>query len=108
MPLSPKRHRPAQATPPRPSAAARGYNHRWAIASKAFLRENPLCYYCGLKGVIVAATCVDHFVPHKGDEELFWDGENWRASCAPCNNSKRDLPFSEWWAQREAEENKGV
>jgi 5-methylcytosine-specific restriction endonuclease McrA len=26
---------------------------------------------------------VDHTIPHKGDQVLFWDRTNWQASCRP-------------------------
>ena len=74
--------------PDRPSSNERLYNWQWRKESKAFLRENPLCYYCGLQGRTTAATCVDHAEPHRGDPEKFWNRRNWRASCGPCNSAK--------------------
>ena len=74
----------------RGSARERGYSHAWDVASKAHLRAHPLCYYCGILGRVVAAQCVDHATPHKGDETLFWDEANWRSACLSCNNSKGD------------------
>lgn len=32
-------------------------------------------------GVIAAADVVDHIVPHRGDQSLFWDESNWQALC---------------------------
>jgi 5-methylcytosine-specific restriction protein A len=68
---------------PRGSASARGYNARWRRASKAFLREpeNILCIDCKAEGKEVFATEVDHEIPHRGDQELFWDQTNWRPRC---------------------------
>lgn len=34
------------------------------------------------------ATVVDHIVPHRGDDRLFWDEENWQALCKNCHDSK--------------------
>lgn len=36
----------------------------------------------------MAANTVDHIVAHKGDRKLFWDMNNWAASCGPCNSRK--------------------
>ncbi len=32
---------------------------------------------------VVLATVVDHKIPHKGDETLFWDRKNWQSLCKP-------------------------
>jgi 5-methylcytosine-specific restriction protein A len=37
---------------------------------------------------VVAATVVDHVVPHRGDQRLFWDPGNWAPSCKPCHDAK--------------------
>lgn len=42
----------------RPSAAARGYGHRWQAKRRRFLAANPICKYC-----THAAEQVDHIVP---------------------------------------------
>jgi 5-methylcytosine-specific restriction protein A len=63
------------------SAAERGYGYRWQQARARFLREHPLCCYCEREGRVTAATVVDHHIPHRGDEKLFWDQNNWRALC---------------------------
>lgn len=39
--------------------------------------------------MVVAATVVDHIIPHRGDETLFWDPINHQALCAPCHNSAK-------------------
>ena len=52
-----------------------------------FLLTNSRCKFCLSMGRIVAATVVDHIVPHKGDLLLFWDSSNWQALCAPCHSS---------------------
>nr|WP_244485255.1 HNH endonuclease signature motif containing protein [Pseudolabrys sp. Root1462] len=37
---------------------------------------------CEGQGLTVAATVVDHIIPHKGDQKLFWDIEgNWQPLC---------------------------
>ena len=72
-------------------STARGYTYRWQQASKAFLRDHPLCEcedcQAGEKRLTVA-TVVDHHIPHRGDERLFWDRANWRAMAKPCHDAK--------------------
>lgn len=88
MPFKPKGHSPFGARPPRPSPARRGYDRRWRKASKLFLASHPLCHECEARGVVKAATVVDHNKPHQGDEVLFWDESNWRAKCKECHDRK--------------------
>lgn len=70
------------------SASARGYGRRWQKASKAFLRAHPLCEECMKQGRYTRATVVDHIVPHRGDQKLFWDQGNWQALCKRCHDKK--------------------
>ena len=56
---------------------------RWREASKDFLKANDTCCKCGKK-----ATIVDHIIPHRGDELLFWDSNNWQPLCAKCHQLK--------------------
>lgn len=64
------------------------YGKRWQDERQNYLWRNPLCVCCKAKGKFVAATVVDHIVPHKGDEKLFWDRNNWQALCKPCHDHK--------------------
>ncbi|MBO4169685.1 HNH endonuclease [Cereibacter azotoformans] len=66
----------------RPSANERGYTGKWAKARAEFLRLHPRCA-CG-----ATATVVDHVVPHKGDQKLFWQRSNWQPMCKPCHDRK--------------------
>ncbi len=70
------------------SANERGYSYRWQKASKAFLREHPLCAECERNGITKVATCVDHIIPHRGDRRLFWDMLNWQPLCQECHSRK--------------------
>lgn len=72
----------------RGGAGDRGYDSRWRKARAAFLQRNPLCNECMKKGVLTPATVVDHVIPHRGDQKLFWDERNWQALCAECHNHK--------------------
>ena len=65
----------------RRTAAQRGYDRRWRKARETFLRRQPLCAKCSEGGRIRKATVVDHVIPHKGDQRLFWDTGNWQALC---------------------------
>ena len=71
----------AQHTSERAGAAGRGYDARWRRESKRFLRAHPLCIRCFDEKKITKATVVDHVIPHRGDERLFWDQNNWQALC---------------------------
>lgn len=72
----------------RGSAAERGYGTRWQKARATYLASHPLCKQCGERGLIVRATVVDHIIPHKGDQKLFWDARNWQPLCKPCHDKK--------------------
>jgi 5-methylcytosine-specific restriction protein A len=42
---------------------------------------NPLCVTCQGEGRVEAATVVDHIIPHRGDQKLFWGRSNWQSLC---------------------------
>lgn len=72
----------------RGSAASRGYTGRWAKASATFLKRNPLCEYCRLRGrPLTPSTCTDHLYPHRWPiyQGVFWRSEWWVASCDTCH-----------------------
>lgn len=64
------------------------YGWRWSKASKQFIREHPLCVECEGRGKTTASHCTDHIVPHRGNEVLFWDEDNWQALCRACHDAK--------------------
>jgi 5-methylcytosine-specific restriction protein A len=66
----------------------RGYTTQWSNASSLFLQANPLCRACEQRGIVTAAYCTDHIVPHKGNMELFWDQSNWQPLCRQCHAVK--------------------
>lgn len=72
------------------SASKRGYNARWRKASKLFLQAYPLCAECMKQTPprYVKATIVDHIEPHRGDQKLFWDRNNWQPLCKRCHDRK--------------------
>lgn len=66
----------------------RGYTHQWSQAREVFLKAYPLCTRCEQRGRLTAATVVDHIIPHRGDDDLFWDETNWQPLCASCHSRK--------------------
>jgi 5-methylcytosine-specific restriction protein A len=77
----------------RGSAASRGYGWKWRNengtgAADAYLQANPLCAECQWHGQVVGAVLVDHKRPHKGNQTLFWDTDNWQSLCKRCHDCK--------------------
>lgn len=75
-------------TEERDGAFARGYNAKWQKARKLFLTAHPFCVECYKEGVMMQATVVDHIIPHRGDEKLFWNRDNWQALCKRHHDQK--------------------
>lgn len=65
----------------RGSSSERGYGSRWQKARATFLRRNPICVECLKAKIPTPAVIVDHIIPHKGDQDLFWDTSNWQPLC---------------------------
>lgn len=63
------------------TSTQRGYGYKWQQARSAFLREHPLCAMCEAEGRVEVATVVDHKIPHRGDQKLFWRRSNWQPLC---------------------------
>ncbi len=63
------------------SAGSRGYGRAWQKARKQYLSAHPLCVECMKEGRYVRVTDVDHIIPHRGDQRLFWERSNWQALC---------------------------
>lgn len=72
----------------RGSRHERGYDSKWAKASKAFLAAHPWCVDCLKLGKHVPATEVDHDPPHGGDWKKFWDRRTWFPRCKSHHSSK--------------------
>jgi 5-methylcytosine-specific restriction protein A len=107
MPNRPTTYRPAGRPKPdaqRGTARQRGYNSRWDRRRAAWLQEQwdaqpleikvklpnclPPCVDCLAAGTITEANEIDHEIPHRGDQTLFWLESNWRARCKPCHSRK--------------------
>jgi 5-methylcytosine-specific restriction protein A len=65
------------------------YGYKWQQAREGYLRKHPLCAECERRGLVVAATVVDHIIPHRGDMVLFWDTNNWQSLCKTCHDSHK-------------------
>jgi len=66
----------------RPTSSQRLYGSRWRKAREYYLRQNPLCVHCLKENdQITAAIVIDHIIPHRGDQSLFWDQSNWQSLC---------------------------
>lgn len=67
------------------------YNYRWQQRRLAFLKKHPICRMCvnSTPSRIRVATVVDHVIPHKGDDTLFWDEANWQPLCKVHHDSHK-------------------
>lgn len=76
----------------------RGYDLRWVKARRAYLATHPHCLGCDAIGLTVMATAVDHVVPHLGNQQLFWDVNNWQPACYWHHNAIKARLENEWQA----------
>lgn len=70
----------------RGGSSQRGYGGRWQKARITYLKSHQLCVMCSRLGKVTAASVVDHIAPHKGDQALFWNNDNWQSLCKPCHD----------------------
>jgi 5-methylcytosine-specific restriction protein A len=88
MPHRPKPHKPPglPVKDDRPSAHKRGYGSRWQKLRALVLAQDPLCRDCLERGLVVAATEVDHVVSKAkgGGDEL----ANLVGLCKSCHAKK--------------------
>ena len=70
------------------STSEKGYTSKWNKARARFLGKHPLCEHCLKKNIYTKAVVVDHVTPHRGDETLFWNENNWQALCKSCHDRK--------------------
>jgi 5-methylcytosine-specific restriction protein A len=98
VPTLPKA-KPTPSEQQRGNAADRGYDWKWQQAAKRFKRQYPLCGMrpngqkpvmseCHDKGLYVPGYQVDHVIPHRGHQGLFWNEDNWQVLCASCGAKK--------------------
>ena len=82
-------HKPDTPDAQRGTAHQRGYNAKWRKARLGWLRKHPLCVMCEKAGHVILADVVDHKVPHRGDQKLFWSTDNWQSLCYHHHNSAK-------------------
>lgn len=61
-------------------------SQEWQRKRRYQLNKYPLCNYHLQKGETVAATVADHVTPHRGNKELFFNGEL-QSLCKSCHDS---------------------
>ncbi|GFM73594.1 HNH endonuclease [Pseudomonas cichorii] len=69
------------------TSSQRGYGYKWQKARERYLLDHPICVYCERQGLTSAASVVDHKIPHRGDQDLFWNQGNWQSLCKTCHDS---------------------
>ncbi|WP_156382214.1 MULTISPECIES: HNH endonuclease [unclassified Aureimonas] len=84
----------------RASASERGYGTAWRKARAGHLRSHPHCVACSREGRIAPATIVDHIIPHRGDQRLFWDRTNWQSLCTPHHSGEKQGDEARGYAAR--------
>lgn len=83
----------------RRTTTARGYGWQWQKFRRVWLSRHPLCgdreggssnehSLCVSSGRVVAATVVDHIVPHRDDDDLKFDAGNLQSLCKECHDRK--------------------
>ena len=99
MPLMPRTHRALGVPTPidrsrtdyqrRGTRQEQGYTNEWLARARDYRRRHPLCAMCLKRGKVTPCQCVDHIIPHRGDEVLFWDETNWQSLCNRCHNGPK-------------------
>ena len=80
----------------RGSARERGYTSRWDRYALALRGTRPICAECEARGRVRPTQVIDHVIPHRGDQELFWATWNHDPLCKRCHDHKtatRDAGF---------------
>jgi len=74
----------------RGTASQRGYDSKWRKFREAYLAksEHKLCALRLDSGCTIVADCIDHIIPHNGNQRLFWDEKNMQPACVHCNSVK--------------------
>lgn len=58
-------------------------SRKWRELRKSILLDRVTCAVCGDE-----ASEVDHIVPHRGDNNLFWNVDNMQVLCKSCHSKK--------------------
>ncbi len=65
----------------REGARSRGYDGRWDKAISTYKQRHPYCLGCAAVGLRTKTDVVDHVIPHKGNQSVFWDTAAWQPAC---------------------------
>ncbi|RYF29358.1 MAG: HNH endonuclease [Comamonadaceae bacterium] len=84
----------------RQGARQRGYTAAWDRARAGFLRLHPHCAECAREGLIARATVVDHIIPHRGEQRLFWSQDNWQSLCTSHHSSDKQMKEKRGYSSR--------
>lgn len=66
------------------------------MATQSFKDMYPHCLGCMAIGIERATECVDHIIPHRGNDELFWAEGNWQPSCHWHHNAIKPMLERMW------------
>jgi 5-methylcytosine-specific restriction protein A len=74
------------------------HSQRWLRARRRFLRDHPLCRQCEERGIVRAASVVDHVDGHARRDwaERFWDEARWQSLCIDCHAVKSAAELASW------------
>ena len=61
---------------------------RAEVYSCASDRQQAAIVFDVAEGKVVPAIVVDHIIPHRGNQRLFWDMKNWQPLCKDCHDRK--------------------
>jgi 5-methylcytosine-specific restriction endonuclease McrA len=73
----------------RANPAARGYDAAWRKVRTAKLRRNPVCEDCARRGVLTAASVVDHIETIRARPDLRLSMGNLQSLCVNCHSSAK-------------------
>lgn len=74
----------------RGTAHQRGYGNKWRVARLEWLVLHPICEFCGMIPLLdFSNMVVDHKIPHRGNQQLFWSRTNWQTLCRSCHSSTK-------------------
>ena len=91
-------HTPGSWRTDKTNAHQRGYGRRWRAYREQWLRAHPLCgdrlhrssdehSACLKAGRAVPARVIDHIIPHRGNQGLFWAPTNHQSLCSHCHDT---------------------
>lgn len=72
----------------RGSASDRGYDASWQVYARQYKKIHPFCIECGHRGQVQTADVVDHKIPVRARDDLFWEPSNHWGLCSACHGWK--------------------